>query len=408
MKANGLVVAQLTLRQFEDEAHSAHNESVSVIFDDEAPFTNVFADHKGKNTMKPESSKHHKTHFDTRRRDTFHDSKRDNHEPQSKDKLPHHALPKMPFPTFAGVQPKIWINKCNNYFLMFSIPETLWVTAATMNLEDNAAKWWESYKLNNPAVTWQQFCTDIQDNFGSDDYRSSLNDLINLKQTGTVEEYTTQFQALQYDVTMHSGKYDELYFATQYVAGLKDEIKTIVEPQTPIAVNRDVTIAKIQQKMLDRGKQKYQRTNMGARPPQKVDAKPATNYGNLWHDRQLRDYHKANNLCYQCGEKYEPGHAEHCSKHNKPHVNALVANDLDRELSEEVLNEMAIEDMIIEDFCQLSLNAISGTEASNSIQLKATVHNKTMLILVDTGSSHSFVSSHFVNMLQLPTVSMPQ
>lgn len=31
-----------------------------------------------------------------------------------------------------------------------------------------------------------------------------------------------------------------------------------------------------------------------------------------------------------------------------------------------------------------------------------------MFILVDTGSSHSFVSSHFVNMLTLPTVSMPK
>ena len=34
--------------------------------------------------------------------------------------------------------------------------------------------------------------------------------------------------------------------------------------------------------------------------------------------------------------------------------------------------------------------------------------NKTMFILVDTGSSHSFVSSHFVNMVSLPTVPMPQ
>jgi len=31
-----------------------------------------------------------------------------------------------------------------------------------------------------------------------------------------------------------------------------------------------------------------------------------------------------------------------------------------------------------------------------------------MFILVDTGSSHSFVSSHFVNIVSLPTVPMPQ
>jgi len=216
----------------------------------------VFADTKGKNTMKPGSSKHNKVAFDTLKRDTFDNHKRDHDDSQPKDKLLHHTLPKMQFPNFASDQPRIWINKCNNYFSMYGIPESLWVTAATIHLEDNAAKWWEAYKLSNPVVTWNGFCKGVQEHFGSDDYRSALTELINLKQTGTVEEYTTQFQALQYDVTMQSGKYDELYFATQYVAGLKEDIKAVVEPQIPVTVNRAALIAKIQQKMLDRGKQK--------------------------------------------------------------------------------------------------------------------------------------------------------
>lgn len=93
-----------------------------------------------------------------------------------------------------------------------------------------------------------------------------------------------------------------------------------------------------------------------------------------------------------------------CAKKNKPHVNALVLNDLDREISEEVLNELAINEALTENFGQLSLNALAGTQSADSIQLKATVQNKTMLILVDTGSSHCFVSSHFVNLNKLPTV----
>jgi hypothetical protein len=95
------------------------------------------------------------------------------------------------------------------------------------------------------------------------------------------------------------------------------------------------------------------------------------------------------------GEKFEPGHLEVCTKKNKPQLHALALNDLDREISEEALNEMAIEDLITEDFCQLSLNAVLGAEANDSIKLKATVKNKTMLILVDTCSSHSFVGAQF-------------
>jgi hypothetical protein len=90
--------------------------------------------------------------------------------------------------------------------------------------------WWEAYKLNTPIVNWQTFCQDIQFKIGNDDYRTALADLIALRQTGTVEDYTTQFHALQYKITMHSAKHDELYSATQYVAGLKDDIKATIEP----------------------------------------------------------------------------------------------------------------------------------------------------------------------------------
>jgi hypothetical protein len=149
----------------------------------------VFADNKGKNTMNPGTSKQHKPAFDPLKKDTFDSNRRDNYDSQKKDQLSHHTLPKMQFPNFAGDQPRIWINKCNNYFSMYSIPQSLWVTAATMHLEDNAAKWWGAYKLSNPNVPWKEFYQDIQAKFDSDDYRSALTELINLKQIGTVEEY---------------------------------------------------------------------------------------------------------------------------------------------------------------------------------------------------------------------------
>lgn len=64
---------------------------------------------------------------------------------------------------------------------------------------------------------------------------------------------------------------------------------------------------------------------------------------------------------------------------------------------------MEIDEALTKNFGQLSLNALSGTDSADSIQLKATVKNKTMLILVNTGSSHCFVSSHFVQLNNLPT-----
>lgn len=81
-----------------------------------------------------------------------------------------------------------------------------------------------------------------------------------------------------------------------------------------------------------------------------------------------------------------------------------MLNDLDRELIEEVVNELAAEDTLHEQFCQLSLNAFTSTDSTNCIRLKARVQDKVMLILIESGSSHSFLSSQFVEMAKLPTV----
>jgi len=76
---------------------------------------------------------------------------------------------------------------------------------------------------------------------------------------------------------------------------------------------------------------------------------------------------------------------------------------MDVVLTEEVLNQLEIEDTLASDFCQLSLNALSGAEKGDAMKLRALVHNKVMLILIDSGSSHSFISSAFVDKLGLPT-----
>jgi hypothetical protein len=65
-----------------------------------------------------------------------------------------------------------------------------------MHLEGNASKWWQSYKQAHAIPTWKNFCAIIQEKFGVDDYRNAINELLSLRQTGTVEEYTATFQAL--------------------------------------------------------------------------------------------------------------------------------------------------------------------------------------------------------------------
>jgi hypothetical protein len=74
----------------------------------------------------------------------------------------------------------------------------------------------------------------------------------------------------------------------------------------------------------------------------------------LWKERQLRDFRKAHDLCYYCGEKFELVHLQKCTKRAKPHVNALVVNDVGVELTNETLNQLVVEDVLTEEMGQLS------------------------------------------------------
>jgi hypothetical protein len=76
---------------------------------------------------------------------------------------------------------------------------------------------------------------------------------------------------------------------------------------------------------------------------------------------------------------------------------------MNAELTEDTLNQLEMEDIIIAEMGQLSLNAMAGTDSGNPLRIRALVHNKVMLILVNSRSSHSFVSYAFVLQVGLHT-----
>lgn len=192
-----------------------------------------------------------------------------------------------------------------------------------------------------------------------------------------MEEYTKEFEAICFIVSLHNA-YDELYFPSHFVKGIKEEIRGMVQSQVPDIVDRTSLLAHVQQHVLERARLKAPRATNSSKPAtfnSKADSKPGSYNPNLWKERQLRDYRRANNLCYFCGEKYDHEHLQKCTKRPKPQLNALIVNDLDLSLSEDTLNQLEIEDVLSQEMLQLSLNAISGTMSGNAMRVRALVQN---------------------------------
>jgi hypothetical protein len=200
----------------------------------------------------------------------------------------------------------------------------------------------------------------------------------------------------------------DTYFISQFVKGLKPKIINQVQGQVPATMERVVMLAKIQQQIQEkskgRGQRQYSNNKLLTGTSQKPEFSKPPFVSQLPRERQLRDFCRANNLCFYSKEPYDPTHPAKCLKKPKAQVNDLVINELDVDLTDEVLNELAVEDSIADDLYKLSLNAISGTKEGEAMKLRVLVQNKVMLMLVDSGSSHTFVRSAFVARLGLNTI----
>jgi hypothetical protein len=181
-------------------------------------------------------------------------------------------------------------------------------------MDGNAALWLKAYRLRHSLTTWPELMSAVLEKFGADDYRKYLKQLLALRQTGTVEEYQLQFESLSYQVSIQNPHYDEQFFVSQFIKGLKNELRASVESHMPETLERAILLARVQEEVLAEAKPWAPKQHQFARneptvarmdagrPPLKIGQ------GELWKDRQLRDYRKANGLCFKCGEKFDPTH----------------------------------------------------------------------------------------------------
>jgi hypothetical protein len=101
----------------------------------------------------------------------------------------------------------------------------------------------------------------------------------------------------------------------------------------------------------------------------------------------LMAYRKAKGLCYKCGMKWGPQHK--CSPTVPLHMVEEPWQILDQPEPTEKENSPVDSG---DDVMTLSIHAIQGTEAPQTIKLTANLFSKSVIMLVDSSSSSSFVS----------------
>jgi hypothetical protein len=164
--------------------------------------------------------RHSPVAFDLDEGDTEFDTPRSDFRTKSYQSRP----PKSDFPKFNGDNPKWWKKSCEKYFHMFNVDHANWASYATLQFVGNAALWLQNVEAEEDIETWEELCVAVHTKFGRDKHHRALEALERCKQVASVEQYYFKFEELRHKVLVHNRHYDEAFFVTKFINGLKKEI----------------------------------------------------------------------------------------------------------------------------------------------------------------------------------------
>lgn len=171
--------------------------------------------------------------------------------------------PKGDFPWFDGDAPWIWLERCTSYFDLYQVPQHTWVTTASLYMEGLAAMWLQAFRQTHPGLTWPTFQAAVEEEFGYEEFEVQMHRFVQLRQTGTVQEYRQQFETSMYHLMALDPSLSSKFFVSQFLLGLKDELRLGVRLQSPNIITCAAVFARIQEEKLEKQRVPRHRTAPG-------------------------------------------------------------------------------------------------------------------------------------------------
>jgi hypothetical protein len=245
----------------------------------------------------------------------------------------HGRLLKLNSPVFNSDDPQLWWSRCESYFEMYGVESTLWIKVASMHLEGSTVRWFQSAECHLLNASWSTFCDQLHDRFGWDQHVALIHKLFHIRQVGSVIEYVDQFSILIDLLAVYKANASPLHYATRFVDGLRDDIKSVVMIQRPSRLNIACALALVQEEAAESGrKREYRRSEPFSHmmiqksplflhaplkldktlglslPEDKRQTEVASDVSMDDKLHALCQYHCAKGLCEKCAEKWTHDH----------------------------------------------------------------------------------------------------
>ncbi|XP_039023154.1 uncharacterized protein LOC120155744 [Hibiscus syriacus] len=301
--------------------------------------------------------------------------------------------PKIELPFFDGSNPRGWLQKCLKYFSLCSIADEQKVEVATMYLTGKAEIWFDGYIMQKHHVTWHEFEADLCHRFCDKAFVDIVEEFTKLVQKGSVEEYHDRFEELQPHMLLQNPTLGEEFFVSLFISGLRDDIKHRVkalDPKTLSEASRQAKLYELSMEFESKRFKPFVRNPVysvplsGSKPSQIT--LPQKNTTTPTQKQNLIDYMRQNSLCFKCGEKFVPGHQCKAKQLN------MMIEDENVLPSEILANDPEQQNLQEEESLEISMNAITGCIGHNTLRIQGTIQGRPLNILIDSGSTHSFLT----------------
>ena len=253
----------------------------------------------------------------------------------------------------------------------------------SMYLDSERWQWWEWHQhCTGPFRTWTQFTKALKNRFEQED--SFLGRLTKLRQTGTVDEYITAFEALAF----RTWGLSDAFYTECFISGLKEAIKAQVLLHHPPTWTEACKVARNMERVLAA---QYSRPNFSAkgRPPQAHNTTQILKVQKV-SPAEMAERRKQG-LCYYCDEKYSLGHKCKEPKFFQIDATDYSSTEEDPPLEEHEAPEEDDQKENVSDEPVISLHALAGISSPQTLKIRGFLKHRPVVVLIDSGSTHNFI-----------------
>ncbi|XP_023874530.2 uncharacterized protein LOC111987066 [Quercus suber] len=316
---------------------------------------------------------------------------------------------RLEFPRFFGEDLASWVYKANQYFRYYNTPVAEKLMLASFHMDGEALIWFQDGEEVGLFVDWELLIQALHIRFGATAYDDPMEMLTRLRQTASVSLYKAQFEVLSNRIKGLSTAHK----LSCFLSGLRDEIRLPVRMLNPKSLNEAFGLAKIQEGYNGSCRKFYKfqgdqgrSSILGAPPkvPSLLESKPRLPI-KRFSPAQMEE-RKKKGLCYNCDERWAPGHkCKNAMLFLLDHVD-LVQGNVNSEIHSTEVEEKGYAEQIgqvgqDQEDAEITLYALSGTSTSGTMRVMGKINQRSFVILIDSGSTHNFIDAVLVPQLHI-------